>query len=181
MEKRVGICPQPTMSSTSSNPYFFFFILATAAMSSDLHLLSFSVTCLFKKREKEKKKRPKNVHTVHWTVPVNRLPAPFDILTRPISPIFIVFHRPTAALEKRRLHFGKWKSVKAITFGAYLAKIECDTARPLESVSMVDSINSASSRRPLLPTPHLNRLPGAFPPSISVFFFNSFRQQRIEF
>jgi uncharacterized metal-binding protein len=59
MEKRVGICPQPTMSSTSSNPYFFFFILATAAMSSDLHLLSFSVTCLFKKREKEKKKKAK--------------------------------------------------------------------------------------------------------------------------
>jgi hypothetical protein len=90
-------------------------------------------------------------------VPVNRLPAPFDILTRPISPIFIVFHRPTAALEKRRLHFGKWKCVKAITFGAYLAKIECDTARLLESVSMVDSINSASSSSSTYPA-HFSKL-----------------------
>jgi len=53
MEKRVGICPQPTMSSN-----LFFFIHATSVMSSDLYLLSFSVTCLFKKR----KKRAKNVH-----------------------------------------------------------------------------------------------------------------------
>jgi hypothetical protein len=123
MEKRVGICPQPVMSSTSLNLYFFLF----KRHHSDVFRLNpFSVTCLLKRRKE--KKKAKNVHTVEWTVPVNRLPTLFDILTCLPSPIFIVFHRVNYGTRKKTVTFGEWKTVKAISFGAYLAKIECDTA-----------------------------------------------------
>ena len=122
MEKRVGICPQPTMSSN-----LFFFIHATSVMSSDLYLLSFSVTCLFKKSETEKIGK-KCTYTVHWTV--NRLPTPFDIPTRSTISHLHRFPSSNYGTRKDMVTFGEWKTVKAITFGAYLAKIECDTTSP---------------------------------------------------
>jgi hypothetical protein len=64
-------------------------------MSSDLHLLSFPVTCLFKKREKEKKKSP--LDGAPWIA----FRCPLIFWLGPSSPIFIVFHRPTVRHSKR--------------------------------------------------------------------------------
>ncbi len=80
---------------------FFLFKRQQRCLQIFISYLSLSLASSKKKGGERKEKRPENVHTVHWTVPVNRLPAPFDILTRPISPIFIVFHRPTVRHSKR--------------------------------------------------------------------------------
>ena len=119
MEKRVGIYPQPTMSSN------LFFLFMRHQWCLEIFIFHLSVTCLFKKSEREKIGK-KCTYTVHWTV--NRLPTPFDILTR--SPISRLHRFPSSnyGTRKEMVTFGEWKTVKAITFGAYLAKIECDTS-----------------------------------------------------
>ena len=62
-------------------------------MSSDLHLLSFSVTCLFKKRKKGK--NCTQLYTVYWRCMWIVFRRPLIFWLAPPSPIFIAFHRPT--------------------------------------------------------------------------------------
>lgn len=145
------------MSSTSSNPYFFFYFSDSSDVfrsSSPIFLCHLPLQKKGERKEKKgQKKYTQSIGRCLWIV--SQRPLIFWLAPSLPSSSFSIAQ--LCDTRKETITFGKWKSVKAITFGAYLAKIECDTARPLESVSMVDSINSASSSSSTYPA-HFSKL-----------------------
>jgi hypothetical protein len=157
-------------------------------MSSDLHLLSFSVTCLFKKR----KKRAKNVHISYIQSIDGACESSSDVLWYSDS----LHHLASSSLSIVQLWHSKrdgyiWGMENRqgyYVWGLFSQnRVWHDVTVTRLKVFLVDSINSASSRFSRLPTLHFNqpRTPGvegwSWSFSFHFRFWISFRQQCDEF